>query len=104
MAEVVVALTDLLIAPATTFQNEKRMGEELAALNSLALRATCRERGLLSKGIKADLLVRLSSPEELRPLPQLHDANAEGDGGDPGEGLQKNDHMLSMQCRDGTRA
>jgi hypothetical protein len=62
-------------------ENERghdRMGEDLATLTCPELRARCKERGLRSKGNKANLLVRLRDPEELRPLPQLRDQLREG--------------------------
>ena len=53
--------------------------EDLSTLALTALRARCKERGLPSKGSKADLRVRLSGSEEMRPLPQLRVGDVEKD-------------------------
>jgi hypothetical protein len=55
----------------------KEDSEDLSTLTPSVLRARCRERGLPSKGNKADLLVRLRGPGDLRPLPQMDGMNDE---------------------------
>ena len=57
-------------------EENEEMGGDLATLTCPELRARCKERGLRSRGSKADLLVRLRDPEELRPLPQLRDRDS----------------------------
>ena len=59
-------------------EENEEMGGDLGTLTCPELRARCKERGLRSRGSKADLLVRLRDPEELRPLPQLRDQLREG--------------------------